>query len=458
MITKLTLENFLAHGRTVFELAPGLNVLTGPNNTGKSAVVEALRCLAANPAPRHFIRHGAAEARVEAEFDDGTRLAWVRKPKYALYELTRPGAEEPETFAKFGRTPPEEVLSALKLNQVILETGEEIDAHLGNQREPIFLLNRPGSAVAAFFAASSESAYLIAMQGLLKERARKAKLEEKRLHKRRESLLAGLDALAPLPDIELALERGREKLQVLQALDRFIPALQAYLERRLRLTAARRLRQGALAALEGASPPPALWPAAALADLLARRAALTARRDRAAARLTALTPLAAPAPLAEAARLDQLVRAIVTARTRITAAREKALACADLASPPSPLPLGELAGHIRAARALKHKAAACEKRLKALRPLAAPPAVPAASAPAALAGLAALVRDMRALAARAEEKRRAAAALDQALLAAGKRIAARLSALGACPLCGGRLDAETFLRGAHDHAATSGEG
>ena len=77
MIRRLTLVDFMAHGRTVIDLPPGLTALTGPNNSGKSAVVEALRCLAQNPPPRHVIRHGAAEARVSVTLSDGTVIAYL---------------------------------------------------------------------------------------------------------------------------------------------------------------------------------------------------------------------------------------------------------------------------------------------------------------------------------------------------------------------------------------------
>jgi exonuclease SbcC len=44
----------------------------------------------------------------------------------------------------------------------------------------------------------------------------------------------------------------------------------------------------------------------------------------------------------------------------------------------------------------------------------------------------------------------------EALDALSGRIAARLAALGSCPLCGGRLDAGDFLAGGHDHHEPEG--
>ncbi|MEF2143934.1 MAG: AAA family ATPase, partial [Desulfovibrionaceae bacterium] len=46
MIQRIILDDFQAHKHTELALGPGVTVLTGPNNSGKSAIVEALRCLA----------------------------------------------------------------------------------------------------------------------------------------------------------------------------------------------------------------------------------------------------------------------------------------------------------------------------------------------------------------------------------------------------------------------------
>ncbi|WP_047960268.1 AAA family ATPase, partial [Desulfovibrio sp. TomC] len=289
MITRLILTDFMAHGRTEFALAPGLNVLTGPNNTGKSAVVEALRCLSENPVPRHVIRHGAAEARVEAELEDGVTVAWVRRPKYALYEVRRPGVDEPEVFAKFGRAVPEEVRRLLRLGPVLLGGDGEVavDVHIGNQREPVFLLNEPGTVVAGFFAASTEAAHLIAMQARLTERSRKTKTEKKRLEKGLAATAASLDKLGSLPELELRLDAAAGLEAAVAGREADAAALERLLARRGqvagRLAALARTGQ----TLDRLTPPPALAPTAELAALTARQAALaqslarTARRDQA---------------------------------------------------------------------------------------------------------------------------------------------------------------------------------
>jgi exonuclease SbcC len=440
MIVKLTLENFLAHGESVFEFAPGLNVLTGPNNTGKSAVVEALRCLAENPIPKHVIRHGAKEARVTAELDDGTRVAWIRKPKYAVYELTPPGAAEPQTYAKFGRTPPEDVLAALRLDRVPVEGAEEdIDVHLGNQREPVFLLGKPGSVMASFFAASSESAHLIAMQNLLTDKARKAKKEKSRLEAEASAARRDLDRLDRLPDLERSLEAGRDMEDALALLAKDIPALAALLAGRAAL--ARRLSALAArtAALQKLTPAPQPADTAPLARTGERQAILSRTRERAAARVAALAALTPPPALADAAALSGHAAALARTRAAISRAQGKARGLAPLAEPPQPFPVAALAGHLAARRSLADDMSRLTWALAARSRLT-PPPEPSDAAP--LAGILARIEALRA---RRDAAAAALAVRTERLAARHADIEARLEQVGVCPLCGNDLRSGAFL-------------
>jgi exonuclease SbcC len=494
MITRLTLTDFMAHGRTVIDFAPGLNVLTGPNNTGKSAVVEALRCLSENPPPRHVIRHGAAEARVEAVLEDGVTVTWVRRPKYALYEVRRPGVDEPEVFAKFGRAVPEEVRRLLRLGPVALgEDGDvTVDVHIGNQREPVFLLNEPGTVVAGFFAASSEAAHLIAMQGLLTRRATKTKTEKKRLGKALAALAVSLDTLSPLPGLELRLETAA-------GLEADLAAREAGAGRLETLLAAGRQVAGRLAALSRTdaclrqlTPAPELVPTAGLAELVARQARLGGNVARAAGRGSALAALAGPPPLADApalaahlgalaragravgqsrrrtttlARLDEppgiadarrlaaLAGQLIQSQTACTLRERRHRALAALAEPPKPAEVAGLARLVQGLDQGRQMVAALARRQTVQAALAEPPQA------ADVRPLAELVRELAAarsaVAARAAEL----AARDRSLTAFAERASQRLAALGACPLCGGELSAQSFFNGSrHYGRPADGEG
>lgn len=184
MISRIVIENFMAHEKTEIELHHGVTVLTGANNVGKSAVVEAIRCVAENPPSASMIRHGAKKAIVRLEFDDGWFVQWERTKTSAVYKtgLTRDleYPEKNEIFAKFGRIVPEDVRKILRIQPIETESGI-VDVHIGNQREPIFLLDKTGTQAAAFFAASTEAEYLLMMQKELKERTVAAKREKSRL-------------------------------------------------------------------------------------------------------------------------------------------------------------------------------------------------------------------------------------------------------------------------------------
>lgn len=489
MITRLTLTDFMAHERTVFEFAPGLNVLTGPNNTGKSAVVEALRCLSENPPPKHVIRHGAAEARVEAEVEDGVTVTWVRRPKYALYEVRRPGQDEPETFAKFGRAVPEEVRRLLRLGPVLLDGDVAVDVHIGNQREPVFLLNSPGTVVAGFFAASTEAAHLIAMQARLTERSRKTKTEKKRLEKGLAATAGSLDRLASLPELELRLEAAADREADLADREAGAARLEAHLAGRRqvagRIAALARTAQG----LGRLTAPPALVPVAGLAEIAARQAGLTRAVARAAGRERALAQVVPPPSLADTAGLAAHLSALTRAATTVSRSGGRARALARLDEPPPIADTRRLAA--LAARLAEHRTAlaARERRHGRLAALAEPPAITdvavlnslvrtlsrgrAAVAAltrrqavqAALAEpprtsevvpLAGLVRDLSAARADVAATTARLAAKERALAEFADRVEKRLAALGACPLCGGELSAESFLGDGHSHARPAG--
>ena len=71
----------MSHSDTVLVLADGLNVLTGPNNCGKSAVISALQMLAELPAKEgdYMVRHGEKSGcRIIVETAEGDEICWGR--------------------------------------------------------------------------------------------------------------------------------------------------------------------------------------------------------------------------------------------------------------------------------------------------------------------------------------------------------------------------------------------
>ncbi|GAB6038403.1 hypothetical protein JCM15519_29620 [Fundidesulfovibrio butyratiphilus] len=400
MIRTLTLIDFMAHSRTVLDLGPGLNVLCGPNNTGKSAVVEALRCLCTNPTPRHVIRHGASEARVEALLDDGSLVAWVRRKAYALYEVTAPGGQT-ETYAKLGRGKvPEDVSKLLRLGPVGTEKGDEVDVHLGDQRHPIFLLDRPGSAMADFLASSTESAHLMAMQDLLRDKVRRAKLARKAKGETLDRTRARLDRLTPLPALTLGVENLEAALDDLESRLRAEPEL-ARLAGRLRLAAR-------------------------------TKAGLTERLDR-------LSVLSVPPTVRPARELARHVAALDGLVRRLGNARRTLETLAPLSVPPALAPAAGLSDHLARGRAVTARVTAQTRRLGVLAGLTEPPVL------AEPTELAKILGGMAELSARLDKGRQVVARQKRELEALASRVKERLAEVGQCPLCGNDLEARLFL-------------
>jgi hypothetical protein len=195
MLTRIALKNFMSHVETTLDLVAGLNVITGPNNCGKSAIVAAIQLVCRNHLTGDVVmRHGAKECAVTLWTDDGHEITWRRKGKDTSYVID--GTEHNRLKGK----PPEVLHSILKLPEI--EEGEQaFDLHFGLQKEPIFLLDEAGSKAAKFFASSSDAALLMQMQSEHKSRTRDRKSRLKQLGEQAEKWEENLVKLEPLTGI-----------------------------------------------------------------------------------------------------------------------------------------------------------------------------------------------------------------------------------------------------------------
>lgn len=446
MLTRLTLTDFMAHGRTVLDLGPGLTVLVGLNNTGKSAVVEALRCLATNPAPKHFIRHGAKQATVEAEFDDGIRVVWIRKKASAGYEIHRPGAE-PEKFWKLGKGGvPEDVQRVLRLNLVELDDSRRgsIDVHLGNQREPVFLLNESPSTMASFFAASTESVHLLNMQQALKTRVSDAKKAVRQATLDMDAAGAQLDALAALPELELRLEALREERVRLAGAQTALPRLASMANTIAQSRADRSGLKRRLQKLATAETPPTLHPAKTLAAGLHSLQRLTIRQRETRVRQQALAQLAEPPKLSPVKPLAALLATKQQLEAQRRKAETRATALKDLQSAPHTIPTAPLADLTHCLTTARDRLAALQSRAAAFGGLPAPPALEGT------AGLSQAANQLSALRSRAAQAEKSAAGARDRLATFEAELEAKLRTIGHCPTCRAELSAEAFLEHSHD--------
>lgn len=77
MITDLRLQHFRSYGDAAFELAPGVNIVVGPNASGKTNLLEAILVLARGNSYRakdaELVAFGREWARLDADLPDGKR-------------------------------------------------------------------------------------------------------------------------------------------------------------------------------------------------------------------------------------------------------------------------------------------------------------------------------------------------------------------------------------------------
>lgn len=119
-------------------------VVTGTNNSGKTALQRAVRGVFQNTGGTAFIREGETQCSVEVDFGKDGKVVWSKgtgkrdRPCYVINdgEPLYPGAAVPDEVAAFGVIP-------------IQAGGQEVWPTVAPQFSgQIFLLDRPGSALA----------------------------------------------------------------------------------------------------------------------------------------------------------------------------------------------------------------------------------------------------------------------------------------------------------------------
>ena len=116
----------------------GLTVITGPNNTGKSAVARAIMGLFTNARGHSFVRQGANNTEVSIELDDH-KITWFKGKGVNKYEI------DGKIIDKVGSGAPEEI-TKLGVRSTEVD-GKEMWPQFARQFEQIFLLDLPPSAL-----------------------------------------------------------------------------------------------------------------------------------------------------------------------------------------------------------------------------------------------------------------------------------------------------------------------
>ena len=149
----LELWNFQSHEHTVLELSPGVNIIRGTNDCGKSTIFRAIRLLAYNRPTRgvdeELVRDGKSSCIVKATMSDGS---WVLREKgkdvnrYVVNSpLIRGGQVE---LNGFGVSVPPEVTAALGFGPLTIAKSEGMELNLSMQNEGAFMLSETDPEIA----------------------------------------------------------------------------------------------------------------------------------------------------------------------------------------------------------------------------------------------------------------------------------------------------------------------
>lgn len=136
MIKKLLIQNFQSHENSTLEFHKGLNVIVGQSDSGKSAIIRALKLVVWNrPAGDSFRSDwgGDTFVGIKTKNDSITRSKTKSKNEYTLNNL--------DPFKAFGTNVPEEIQKALNLDEINLQ----------EQHDKSFLISETSGNVASHF-------------------------------------------------------------------------------------------------------------------------------------------------------------------------------------------------------------------------------------------------------------------------------------------------------------------
>lgn len=211
-IKSIMLRDFQAHTDTYIPLSPGVTLLTGDNDIGKSAIVTALRSIFYGKGNKTNIRHFCDKASVSIEFTGNRLLCWERNNKGKYKESYVMLDENHDIDNPLHRND-----GASLPDWLMEETGigliDGLDIQLAWQKEPLSLLGEAPPMRAKALAVGSEADYVQGMMGLSKEDFNDAKASVKQGEKKLESWRVQLEYLKDIGKLKQNYDLINEEIQ-----------------------------------------------------------------------------------------------------------------------------------------------------------------------------------------------------------------------------------------------------
>ncbi len=230
MIKGLEIHNFQSHEETTLSFDPGVNVIVGSSDCGKTAIMRALRYVCTNkPRGEGFRSHWGGETIVTLEVDDVTITRY--KDKENIYFL------EDTEFRAFGNDVPEEIVTALNLDE---------DVNIQKQLDTPYLIPESAGYVAQHF---NKMAHLEKIdlgnkntQTLIRTAEASIKTSEASKKSKEEELVLTYGFLPTAENLIISLEKQDTEIQRKKAeISRLKELVQLYKETKISLFEARKI-------------------------------------------------------------------------------------------------------------------------------------------------------------------------------------------------------------------------
>jgi exonuclease SbcC len=119
MIKSLAIKNLQSHKDSMLVFNPGVNVIIGGTDSGKSAIVRAFRVVIDNrPSGDEFISNWGGQMELALTTDDGTTITRMKDKSYNAYLLMDQDIKE---FVAFKTDVPEEIRKALNIGEINMQ-------------------------------------------------------------------------------------------------------------------------------------------------------------------------------------------------------------------------------------------------------------------------------------------------------------------------------------------------
>lgn len=129
MIKSITLKNFQSHENTSIDFSDGVNAIVGLSDSGKTAILRALRWVITNkPSGEEFRSYWGGSTSVTIELDNEIKVTRGRSNSDNYYALETPGGLDNghQEFRAFGQDVPEEIKKIFSMSDINM--ADQMDA------------------------------------------------------------------------------------------------------------------------------------------------------------------------------------------------------------------------------------------------------------------------------------------------------------------------------------------